>query len=49
MKHSPVGAASSKSPNLLRNTFSVEMYGEFLKYKKMKKKKEQEEAEEFAR
>ena len=28
-KFSPQGASSSKSPNLLKNTFSVEMYGEF--------------------
>jgi len=34
MKHSPLGCSVSKSPNLLRNTFSVEMYGEFLKMKK---------------
>jgi hypothetical protein len=30
---SPVGASASKSNNLLRNTFSQEVYNEFLKYK----------------
>ena len=34
---SPVGASASKSNNLLRNTFSQEVYNEFLKYKIEKK------------
>jgi hypothetical protein len=34
---SPVGASASKSNNLLRNTFSQEVYNEFLKYKIDKK------------
>ena len=38
---SPVGASSSKSNNLLRNTFSMEVYQEFLKFKKDKAKKRQ--------
>ena len=28
-KFSPQGASQSKSPNLLRNTFNIEMYAEF--------------------
>ncbi|TNV84874.1 hypothetical protein FGO68_gene1032 [Halteria grandinella] len=32
-KFSPIGASNSKSPNLLRNTFSVEMYSEFQRSK----------------
>ncbi len=43
MKHSPIGCSVSKSPNLLRNTFSVEMYGEFLKLKNKSKNGNQAE------
>jgi hypothetical protein len=36
---SPVGAAASKNNNLLRNTFSLEVYQEFLKFKKHEREK----------
>jgi len=37
-----VGASASKSNNLLRNTFSQEVYDEFLAYKKEKKNQKHE-------
>ncbi|CDW72235.1 UNKNOWN [Stylonychia lemnae] len=43
LKHSPIGASNSKSPNLLRNTFSVEMYAEFLKFKNQQQQKQRAE------
>ena len=39
---SPVGASQSKSNHLLRNTFSQEVYDEFLAYKKEMKNQKQE-------
>ena len=33
----PTGASLSKSYNLLRNTFSIEVYEQFEKHKKQKK------------
>ena len=39
---SPVGASSSKNNNLLRNTFSLAVYQEFLNWKKNSKRKEAE-------
>jgi hypothetical protein len=41
---SPVGASSSKSGNLLRNTFSMEVYQEFLKFKTDKANQKREAA-----
>jgi hypothetical protein len=35
VKYSPTGASFSKSPSLLKNTFSVEMYGEFQRARKL--------------
>jgi len=39
---SPQCSSASKSSNLLRNSFSLEIYHEFLKYKKEKKQKAEE-------
>jgi hypothetical protein len=41
-QRSPVGASASKSNNLLKNTFSLEVYKEFLKSKADKKWKEEQ-------
>jgi hypothetical protein len=43
-----LGASNSKSPHLLRNTFSIELYEEFLKFQKSHKnqKKEQQLSKE---
>jgi len=41
-QRSPVGASASKSNNLLKNTFSLEVYKEYLKSKADKKWKEEQ-------
>jgi len=41
-KHSPVGCAASKSPFLLKNTFSYDMYKEFLRQQQTLSEKQSE-------